>query len=49
MLLSPVVLLALIALACFVASLFPTVPDKYTSALGGILLAIALLVGGVAR
>lgn len=45
MLENPVFLLALIALGCFVASLFPQVPEKYTSAVGGILLAIALLVG----
>lgn len=39
------VLLVLIALLCFVASLFPQVPEKYTTAVGGILVAVALLAG----
>lgn len=42
---STVVILAVIALLCFVASLFPQVPEKYTSAVGGILLAVAILIG----
>jgi hypothetical protein len=39
-------ILAFIALLCFVASLFPQVPEKHTSAVGGILLSVALLVAG---
>lgn len=37
-------LLVLIALGCFVASLLPMVPEKYGLSVGGILLAVALLV-----
>jgi len=37
-------ILALIALGCFVAALFPALPEKYLNAVGGILLAVALLV-----
>jgi hypothetical protein len=38
------VILAVIALGCFVASLLPMIPEKYASAVGGILLAVALIV-----
>jgi hypothetical protein len=46
----PVVLLALIALGCFIAAMLPNLPEKYLAPVGGILLAIAvMLIGGVAR
>jgi hypothetical protein len=40
---SPAGILVLVALICFVASLFPQVPEKYTNAAGGIILAVAVL------
>lgn len=40
-----VTLLAVLALIAFVACFFPQVPEKYVGAVGGVLLAIAVLVG----
>lgn len=37
-------ILVLVALGCFVASLLPQVPEKYSLSVGGPLLAVALLV-----
>lgn len=42
---SPIVLLALIAIGFFVAAMIPQFPEKYLAPVGGILLAIALLIG----
>lgn len=39
-----VLILAVIALGCFVAALLPMVPEKYANAVGGILVAVALIV-----
>ena len=43
---TPFLGLVLIAALCFVASLFPAVPEKYVLAVGGICLCIALWIGG---
>jgi hypothetical protein len=39
-----VLILAVIALGCFIASLLPQLPEKYLAGVGGILLAVALIV-----
>ena len=41
---SPAGILVLVAIICFVASLLPMVPEKYTTAAGGIILAVAVLI-----
>lgn len=46
----PVILLALIALGCFIAAMLPSLPEKYLAPVGGILLAIAvMLIGGLSH
>jgi hypothetical protein len=42
---SPAGILVLLAMICFVASLFPQVPEKYTRGGRGIILAVAVLLG----
>jgi putative Mn2+ efflux pump MntP len=39
-----VLVLAVIALGCWIASILPQVPEKYVAAVGGILLAVAIIV-----
>lgn len=38
-------IIVLVALGCFVASLLPQVPEQYSLSVGGLLLAVVLLVG----
>lgn len=39
-----ILILAVIALGCFIAALVPQLPEKYLGSVGGILLAVALIV-----
>lgn len=40
---SPAGILILVAIACFVAAMFPQLPEKYLAPVGGIVLAVAFL------
>jgi hypothetical protein len=40
---SPAGILVLLAIGCFIAAMFPQLPEKYLAPVGGIVLAVAVL------